>query len=325
MSTHAFERLKEIRFLGGIDYQVVPVPNGARKRYTRYQHSLGVAGLALYYAQKQHLSPSEQELGALLSPALLHDIGHAPLSHSLEPVFLQHFNLDHHNVTIDIITGRSSIGREVYQVLRDHKVDVNRLTSVISGEDHSFDGFFDGPINFDTIEAILRSQSYISSHALLPNPASIVDAAMMRTSATHQRLVDKFWNFKDQVYRLLVNSPRGILADHISQIYMRRYISKFTKEDYLTTEKQIFRKLPGLKPLLTSRSFTAAASRYIEGSISYRARRFVIDERIDFFGRRDRGRYLQSKHECRLSIEKTTISKPNNFSRDFFDEGIRNK
>ena len=43
-STAAFRRLREIRFLGGIDYLVVRSPNGqpGNVRYTRFQHSLGV-------------------------------------------------------------------------------------------------------------------------------------------------------------------------------------------------------------------------------------------------------------------------------------------
>ena len=45
VATPAFQRLKSICFLGGIDYLLVPAPNGAKGniRYTRHQHSLGVA------------------------------------------------------------------------------------------------------------------------------------------------------------------------------------------------------------------------------------------------------------------------------------------
>jgi HD superfamily phosphohydrolase len=86
VATPAFQRLKSIRFLGGIDYLLVRVPNGANRniRYTRYQHSLGVARLALLYGNQRGLSFSERRI--LYVAALLHDVGHAPLSHSLEPV-----------------------------------------------------------------------------------------------------------------------------------------------------------------------------------------------------------------------------------------------
>jgi HD superfamily phosphohydrolase len=87
VATPAFQRLKSIRFLGGIDYLLVRAPNGAKGniRYTRYQHSLGVARLALLYCEERGLSFSERRM--IWVAALLHDVGHAPLSHSLEPVF----------------------------------------------------------------------------------------------------------------------------------------------------------------------------------------------------------------------------------------------
>src|SRR5208337_2078246 len=93
VETPAFRRLKSIRFLGGIDYLLVRSPNGATRniRYTRYQHSLGVARLALLYSEQRDLSIAERR--TVYVAALLHDVGHAPLSHSLEPIFEQAFGL----------------------------------------------------------------------------------------------------------------------------------------------------------------------------------------------------------------------------------------
>ncbi len=103
IATPAFQRLRNIRFLGGIDYARIPAPNGkpGSRRYTRYQHSLGVARLALLYADVRQLGPDERRLIAVA--ALLHDIGHAPLSHSLEPVFKAEFAIDHHTATEEIL------------------------------------------------------------------------------------------------------------------------------------------------------------------------------------------------------------------------------
>ena len=52
IATKAFRRLRSIRFLGAIDYLFVPTPNGKARniRYTRFQHSLGVAQLASLYS-----------------------------------------------------------------------------------------------------------------------------------------------------------------------------------------------------------------------------------------------------------------------------------
>jgi HD superfamily phosphohydrolase len=79
ISTEAFQRLHSVRFLGGIDYSLVQSPNGAwgNIRYTRFQHSLGVARLSLMYGRACELSKSDTRL--IFSAALLHDVGHAPL------------------------------------------------------------------------------------------------------------------------------------------------------------------------------------------------------------------------------------------------------
>ena len=57
IETPAVQRLKEIRFLGAIDYRRVRRPNGkpGAIRYTRYQHSLGVMHLALRYCLKRRV------------------------------------------------------------------------------------------------------------------------------------------------------------------------------------------------------------------------------------------------------------------------------
>ena len=131
--TEAFRRLNSIRFLGAIDYLFVPTPNGTRSniRHTRFQHSLGVARLALIYSDARGLSAAERR--TIYVAALLHDIGHPPLSHSLESAFQQKFGIEHHQVTEDIIFGRSEIGREVHSLLRAYSVDIEHVVELIRG------------------------------------------------------------------------------------------------------------------------------------------------------------------------------------------------
>jgi putative nucleotidyltransferase with HDIG domain len=143
--TEAFQRLGSVRFLGGIDYLLVRNPNGVQgnTRYTRLQHSLGVARLASEYSSNFDLGPTDRRL--IVAAALLHDIGHAPLSHSIEPVFHECFGMDHHGATKDIIFGHVPIGRAVYKLLRTHSIDIDHLSSLIAGKDSGFHCFFFGP------------------------------------------------------------------------------------------------------------------------------------------------------------------------------------
>jgi HD superfamily phosphohydrolase len=182
VATPAFQRLKSIRFLGGIDYLLVRSPNGARGnvRHTRYQHSLGVARLALRYSDLRELSFSERRI--VFVAALLHDVGHAPLSHSLEPVFKECFGLEHHRATEDILRGRAPLGSEIPDLLGRNGVDIDRVIAIISGEEANYDSLFSGPINFDTIEGILRTLRYAGRNVGTVNPEAVVEAAVRRAN-----------------------------------------------------------------------------------------------------------------------------------------------
>jgi uncharacterized protein len=320
IETRAFQRLKSIRFLGGIDYCLVPNPNGAQAntRYTRYQHSIGVAHLGLLYSHECELPPNERRL--IYLAALLHDIGHAPLSHSLEPLFSDLYEIEHHRATYDIISGREPIGRDLYEVLHQNNVDVERVLALISGADTSFDAFFSGPINFDTIEAILRSLTYAKPNPNIPSPESVTLSALRRGNLNDRAMVDDFWHCKDKVYRYIINSKTGVLADFACQLFMRRYIGRIQKKDYFSTEDRLFRKLPGLRQLLTSRKFETDLLRQVEGPIKYRVRRFFVNDEGDFFRRQDGERYRQTKEQRTLWLTETVTLNTIQLDQDLFDD-----
>lgn len=313
VGSKAFQRLKDIRFLGGIDYLLIPFPNGAKRntRYTRFQHSIGVARLGLLYCDAAALPFKDRRL--VYTAALLHDIGHAPLSHSLEPVFKEAFGIDHHKATEDIITGRSPLGSEVLDALRRNKVDVERLIAILDGTETCYHGFFSGPINFDTIEGILRARAYNRSEPGLLCPDAVVDAAFRRLSKNHLSAVDEFWSYKDYIYCHVINSKTGALVDHACQTYMRSCLDNITKDDHFIKEKTMFKKLPGLRELLRSPSFEKTMMMRIEQPIRYNVRNFFINPKADFFSRDDKGRYLQSKKECAILPDNIDSGEPTNF------------
>lgn len=261
-------------------------PNGAKGniRYTRYQHSLGVARLALLYSDQKGLSVVERRVAYVA--ALLHDIGHAPLSHSLEPVFARVFGLDHHGATEAILRGEVPLGRDLFNVLKTYRVDIDRVISVISGKELGHDGFFTGPINFDTIEGILRTRKYAVNRIDALTPEIVTQASMRRETDADLAVVDTFWECKDTVYRHVVNSRMGVLADWACRHFMLLNINQFNTAHYYTTETHIFRMLPGLRQLLTSRNFHTNVGRYIDAPIPYKARRFFITKRGVFSSNR---------------------------------------
>ncbi|MCP9851142.1 HD domain-containing protein [Cyanobium sp. Morenito 9A2] len=86
IDTAPFQRLRRIRQLGPAFLTF----HGAES--SRFTHSLGVLHLArLALTNLQRLEPDlDQHAGVLLAAALLHDVGHGPLSHSGEEMFGMH-------------------------------------------------------------------------------------------------------------------------------------------------------------------------------------------------------------------------------------------
>ncbi len=317
IETRAFRRLRSIRFLGGIDYLRVPAPNGrlGSRRYTRHQHSLGVARLALLYCDIAEVGGAERRLIGLA--ALLHDIGHAPLSHSLEPVFTQMFGLDHHRATAAIIRGEVPLGHEVHAKLRAGGIDVERLLALIDGQDSSHGGFFDGPINFDTIEGILRTQTYEKPTPKVASPETVLVAATRRADEADRIAVDEFWSYKDLVYRFIINGNQGVLADAACQAFMRRNAERFGPDDYYSTEHRLFSKLPGLHDLLTHPDFDHLIGAELQATVRFKARRFMVDPAGDFFAREDHRRYRQTKLDATVQRPMTATG---DTWQDLFDD-----
>lgn len=302
IDTPAFQRLKEIRFLGAIDYCRIPRPNGSlgRTRYTRYEHSIGVMQLARLYCVMRGIRPPDHRL--VCAAALLHDIGHPPLSHSGESVFKEKFGIDHHTVSEDIICGRIPLGRRVFSTLRDHGVNVEELVAVVSGKTTRFDGFFHGPINFDTIEGILRSCRYIRSPDIF-SPDFVTDAAIRRADEKDRDTVDTFWKYKKFVYNNIINSQDGILSDFACKLFLRRNLARIDLDSYFGTETKLFQKLPGLRDLLTSHTFKDRIMRLIDEPVHYSARSYYIDQSGNFFDRQDDIRYRHSRSKRVLEFE----------------------
>lgn len=318
VATGAFRRLQAIRFLGAIDYVLVRAPNQAKRRYTRYQHSLGVADLAHRYAVLAELSYEDRRLVCI--SALLHDIGHAPLSHSLEQVFAEHFGIDHHRATEDIVAGRVAIGREVHDTLKWHGIDVERVLGIIDGQDASFDGFFSGPINFDTVEGILRTIRYVANTPTATQPHAVIRAATIRADDRDRRVVDGFWMQKDFVYREIINARRGILADAVSQSHMKKNIDRFSSSDFFEDEPGLFAKLPALRAVLTAQDFLDRAEDRLDEPVAYKQRSFFIDEASAFQSRQDASRYRQKKSPAMLLPRFARTAHTADVDRGFFDD-----
>lgn len=294
-ATAAFKRLEDIKFLGSLDYAYIKTPNGAKgnSRYTRAQHSIGVAQLAYIYADLAEHSESETLLA--VAAALLHDVGHGPFSHSIEPLFKRKFGMDHHRATEEIILGRVNIGKELNKTLIEFGLDPLRVIGLMEGDDADFMGFFSGPINFDTVEGILRSREYLGLQNTRLHPAKVITAAYYRETSYHNEIVDEFWRCKGEMYNLAIRSERGVLYDLILERMLEINSDLILEEDFFGTESQLFAKIPLLRQLSMSNLDIVDFLSLLPSKIEYQKRLFDVEANASFFDRDDKARYVQSK------------------------------
>lgn len=155
-----FQRLRRIRQLGLTDF-VYP---GAL--HTRFHHALGVMhlmGVALDTLENKNFFISKEEREAAQIAALLHDIGHSPLSHALESTILQNIHhekmslllmqkLNEHfdgKLTLAIKIFTNQYERPFFHQLVSSQLDVDRLDYL--QRDCFFTGVSEGAIGGDRI------------------------------------------------------------------------------------------------------------------------------------------------------------------------------
>jgi HD superfamily phosphohydrolase len=160
-----FQRLRYIKQLGLSDL-VYP---GAQ--HTRFHHALGamhLMGRALESLRAKGIEISAQEMEAAQIAALLHDIGHGPLSHTLEETLLagihhesvsylfmkslnEQFN---HSLNLVLQLFRNSYPRKFFHQLISSQLDIDRLDYLM--RDSFFTGVMEGTIGIDRIITMLN-------------------------------------------------------------------------------------------------------------------------------------------------------------------------
>ncbi|HON80659.1 MAG TPA: HD domain-containing protein [Methanoregulaceae archaeon] len=155
------QRLRYIRQLG-FSYLVYPGAN-----HTRFEHSLGTMFLADLMARQLLLSPDERQL--VISTALIHDIGHGPFSHAIEPAMKELCGRAHHD------TAWLTEDPDLTSILAGHGIDTGQSAALLDGE-HELSGILHGELDVDRMDYLLRDAHYtgvpygtVDAHRLIRN------------------------------------------------------------------------------------------------------------------------------------------------------------
>jgi hypothetical protein len=145
------------------------------------------------------------------------------------------------------------LGENLYQILADHNIDNIEIIALISGYGSikETNNLFSLPINVDTIEGIMRANSYLSEGKKLLSPEILIGAFLklaINSKKHSQRfqeiefvpLLDAFWRTKKLIYSTFINSEFGLLADLVCKKYMEENLSEFNEGSFLKTEKEVY-------------------------------------------------------------------------------------
>ncbi|EGR2434589.1 HD domain-containing protein [Vibrio cholerae] len=281
IDSEEFQRLQQVSFLGAIDY-VNP-----ENKATRYQHSIDVAKLALYISEKRGYS--SDIINHVVSAALLHDIGHAPLSHSMEQSFYDTYGINHHIVSSNLIANGTNIN-SITSILKKH-VDINLVIDLIEQKSNEhFSDIFNSKVNVDTIDGIHKSLAFINLKNSYDKYA-LADSAFTQEFKISTNRLDRFWDLKNLVYKKIITSGIGAIADHISNGYFKDNLNRLNESYFLKSEssllsgrnpifKDFSRKVKGIKFLGES---VEAESQKINITVTDRAYKINMDVNLDDF------------------------------------------
>jgi hypothetical protein len=136
----------------------------------RLSHALGVSHLAGRIARHVLAGlpevgdrPAERRIRLLEAAGMLHDIGHTPWSHTLEPLYLEVSGQDHMGLVADLVTGRARLDIEgagtVPDILSGHGVDPAAVADLIcsryGGEPYLQQMIF-GEVDADMLDYLQR-------------------------------------------------------------------------------------------------------------------------------------------------------------------------
>lgn len=173
--------------------------------FSRLEHSLGVLG------RVAHLDGDDPTTRAA---ALLHDVGHAPLSHTLEGIA----GIDHHE------TGQERV-RGLGDLLGAHGVDVDDVVATLRGDRSSVLRPRPGLVTLDHLDGYVRSAR--AHGRAMPSPARLLrrlalDGGVVRTDAAGARALARLAEAEVAYHR----SPLNVLAVGVVRHLVRRWLER---------------------------------------------------------------------------------------------------
>ncbi len=151
VDTPTFQRLRYVRQLA-VAWYVYP---GAT--HTRFSHSLGTMHIMGMVAQRLYSMGyihSEDDVQLLRLAALLHDVGHTPFSHAIEPFYRDRIGLSHEDLTEMMILE----SYDIRDTLLDYGFDPKEIVAILRGKHREpvYNQLISSDLDVDRMDYLLR-------------------------------------------------------------------------------------------------------------------------------------------------------------------------
>jgi hypothetical protein len=197
------QRLKGVSFLSTIDYIY-----DLNHRFSRYDHSLGVAYIALILARNLELSDFQSKV--LVIANMLHDVGHSPFSHAAETFLLEKKNKYHESILKSYIRYNTRLFpdapglKDLLSTRADNlKMAVFCLLQNRDSNDSILQSLFDCSINCDKIDGTNRTLYSLGLDYY--NPLNLINCFKRNNNKIYikrdcGKSIYDFWLLKKNVY-----------------------------------------------------------------------------------------------------------------------------
>ncbi|MEM3676058.1 MAG: HD domain-containing protein [Thermoplasmataceae archaeon] len=127
--------------------------------HSRFEHSLGTSQMAVEFADAMNIEPKNE----IAVAALLHDVGHPPLSHAIEDVFREMTGMDHLEAGIRMILGEYPFQESgIPNALDKMGVSPKDVASILNGKFSKkvVSKLISGPVDVDELDYLRRDSHY---------------------------------------------------------------------------------------------------------------------------------------------------------------------
>ena len=261
VETIEFQRLGRIHQLGSV-FSIFPSAS-----HTRLSHSLGVYELIKRFILNLNLNKLyPKECDHLMCAALLHDLGHGPLSHAFE----SYTGLNHEEYTKLIICDESS---QVNQILTKHNIDPKEVVNILFKKTKYVwaTQLIDSQIDADRMDYLMRDSRNTGAAYGQINPLIIIRGSKFIDGKIcfRKKLLCEIENLligRFHMYAQVYNNAKGVAKDFVIQSIFRR-IKDLYKSKYRFVDKYSLLKM--FKPYLESRRFTVKEILSLDDSIFF--------------------------------------------------------